>query len=294
MDLHGHITRYIEQRVAACAAATIEGERGILRGWAHHMGARPLRQIGGADIVRWLAEIRHLAPSTRRNRLRVVRAFCRWAIRHRLISRDPTADAPMPKVPRRPHRALTQEQAEAIVAECEDSRDRLIILLGLHIGLRRAEIAALHVEDLDMAASTVWVEGKGGHVRVLPMPGELVAAVDAYLRDWGVIHGPLVRGDKWPDRAVTPPWVGRRVTELARRAGVKRMPWDGVSAHALRHTAATHVARRTGSAMAVRDLLGHASLATSQVYVAEDPGRLAEAVEGRSYLVGRSPGLRAA
>lgn len=276
--------RYVRHRRATAAPLTIRTERCILLGFATACGNRNIMAVGRTTIEKWMASIRHLAPTTQRARFTVVRGFFRWATRERIIPRDPTDGLAAPKVPRRPHRALNHDQAASLLDACRDSRDLLIVLLGLQLGLRRAEIASLRLEDIDFAEHVLTVTGKGGHARTLAIPDELRHALDRYLRDRPAIHGPLIRGDLKPSDPVQPVWVGRAVTRVARDAGVKRAAWDGVSAHALRHTAGTDVARTTGGdVVAVRDFLGHANLATSQTYVAGDPERLREAIEGRRY-----------
>lgn len=284
-EIHRTVVRYLRHRRPLVAPTTLITERTILIGWSRHMGNRLLANIGQGHIEAWLDSITHLAPRTRRARFTIVRSFLAWCVDERLIARNHADRIPTPKVPRTTHRALNQQQTRALLDACATSRDRLIILLGLQLGLRRAEIAGLTVEDIDWHDRTLLVTGKGGHQRTLWIPDELAEAIEAYLADSPAIHGPLIRGDRYPTRPVAPPWVGRRVTVLCRAAGVKRQAWDGVSTHALRHTAGTDVARSTGGdVVAVRDFLGHASLATSQVYVAGDPLRLRSAIDGRRYL----------
>lgn len=114
---------------------------------------------------------------------------------------------------------------------------------------------------------------------------------------------PLLRGtvgDRWragptPTPAgISPPCTSGRVAKWAKLAGIKDHRWDGVSAHALRHTAASDVLERSNNLQAVQEMLGHADLATTSIYLRRvAAGRLREAMEGRKYTTSLpSPGRR--
>jgi site-specific recombinase XerD len=161
-----------------------------------------------------------------------------------------------------------------------------VLVLALHTGLRRAELADLEVGDVDLTARTVFVRhGKGGHARMVPLSIEAGRAVAAYLASEGLCHGPFVRSLREPQEGITPEWLGQLFSDLAYRSGVKVRSRDGVSQHATRHTFATDVYEQTDDVLAVRDLLGHESLATTQIYVrGMNVERLRPAVEGRTYM----------
>jgi integrase len=281
------IDDYLEGRRASIEPISLESERHVLNQWAEHMGGLQPRQIGRTAIQRWLVEIEGRADTTKRNRYTIVRMFFDDMVRDpsNPIKANPLRQVPVPKVARGRHRSLNWEQSRNLVRACTDSRERCIVVLGLQLGLRRAELAGIRLEDIDWAEERLYVVGKGGHSRNLPIPSEALRAITDYLDDSPAAHGPLLRNDRFPERGVNPVWVGRKVSAIAKRAGVKRFPWDGVSTHALRHTAATHVARNTGgNVVQVRDFLGHANIATSQVYIDEDAERLRDAISGRTYM----------
>lgn len=262
---------------------TGRGQRDTLRGFAAVAPHDPSK-ITRKTIERWLGTIRHLSPGTRRNRYSVVRCFIKWLQRRNYLKRDPMRDLNPPKVPRAVHRAISDSQAHALLAACENPRDQVIVSLGLQLGLRRAEIAGLEVGSFSPGGDVVVVTGKGGHQRQLPVTTALRENLRRYLSWSGVSAGPLIRLPGCPERGVTPPWIGRRVTILAYKAGIKERPRDGVSTHAMRHHAATAVYHRTGDVLVVRDMLGHQSLAVTQVYVkGMDVSKMREAMEGRDY-----------
>jgi integrase len=271
-------------RIGAITPATATNQRSTLGQFAEVMGRRDVSRIGRTDIERWLQTISHLSPGTRRNRWSTVRLFLAHMVADGKLRRNPCDQIPAPKVPRSRHRSLSHDATTALLAACPDARARCIIILGLQLGLRRAEIAGLEVGDIDWSAQTVEVTGKGGHVRVVPLTAEARRAVDAYLAESPANGGPLIRCDRYPTRPVKPAWVGRLVTAIAYNAGVKLGPRDGVSTHALRHTAATDCYQSSRDVMVVRDMLGHRDLSATATYVRGlDVGRLREQMEGRRY-----------
>ncbi len=176
----------------------------------------------------------------------------------------------------------------ALVAGCTTPRERVLVLLALHTGLRRAELAALEVGDVSLAARTLFVrEGKGGASRAVPLSEEAARVVGSYMAGEGLSAGPLLRSLVHPERGVSPQTVWRTFDAVARRSGVKVRSGDGVATHAARHTCATDVHRASGDVMVVQAILGHKHLSTTEVYVAGlDVERLRSAVEGRRYLGG--------
>jgi integrase/recombinase XerD len=150
-------------------------------------------------------------------------------------------------------------------AEPRDLRDRALLELLYGCGLRAAEACALHLRDVRLEAETVRVTGKGGKQRVVPLGGAARAALERYLArgrprlaaDGG--SGRLflsVRG-----RPLAPSDVRRALQRALRRAGVAQR-----SPHALRHTFATHLLEGGADLRSIQDLLGHASVGTTQVY----------------------------
>jgi len=267
------------------ARETARTSRYILAGFAAAVGDGPARSLDRAGIDRYLVAIRSMAPSTRRTRYSVVCCFCRWLTMTGRVHTDPTVGVRPPKVPRPSYRALESPDSAALLAACVNVTERLVVTLGLQLGLRRAEIAGLELADVAMTDGTVLVRmGKGGHHRLVPLTVECRSAVAAYLASRPSQGGPLLRCYKYPSCGVTPAWVGRLVNTVAYRAGVKQRARDGVGCHSLRHTAASDVYRRTRDVMLVRDMLGHQSLSTTQVYVRSlDVEGLREGMEGRSY-----------
>lgn len=176
---------------------------------------------------------------------------------------------PRVRVPPPDPRGLSRVQVERIRRSYRSTRERVVVELGVVAGLRRAELAALRVEDLDLEALVVLVRrGKGGRRRVVPITVEVAAAVRAYLLETGHRGGPLIRAARDPSTGIGPQAVWELVDRVLRRAEVKVEAHDGVSVHALRHTAGTRAHELTGDLVLVRDFLGHSSVATTQRYCA--------------------------
>ncbi len=175
----------------------------------------------------------------------------------------------MPK--RLPH-SLRGDEPDRLLVATRGPRDRLLVLFGLYLGLRCAEIVCRRVEDLDLAGGVCQVRrGKGDRDRAVPIPARLRPELAAWLdgRSGWVFPGRGRAGH------LTTRGVQKVVAAAARRAGIARH----VHPHALRHSYATRLLRTGADILEVRDLLGHASIATTQLYLSSEPERLRAAVD---------------
>lgn len=173
-------------------------------------------------------------------------------------------------------RVLTAGEARRLLDAAGSARDRALIAFGLYAGLRRDEMRHLDMGDVDLEAGQVFVrKAKGGKQRFVPLHRELRAAYLSHLN--GVLRdeGPLFEGrrGRLADRTIQD-----IVTKTARRAGLR-----GVHTHTLRHTFATAVYEAGQDLLAVKDLLGHESVSTTQIYTHLSVGRLRGAVDGFSF-----------
>jgi site-specific recombinase XerD len=260
-------------------------------------GDGPARKIDRAAAEAWKARVAHLKPSTQRLRHTTVSCFCEWLVDEEILRRNPFRQVKPPKAQRRPPRALPHEGVARLYDVVPDVRGRVIVSLMVQQGLRCMEVSGLTVGDVDLEERTMRVSGKFGHERVLPVTEGCVADLTLYLLRHPAAGpwAPLVRA--WrpnggsmrttepvaSDRPLSAYTLSKMVTEWMVDAGIKRSPRDGVSAHALRHTCATDMLAGGADLLEVRDVLGHTSVATTQVYLSVQPGRLASAMGGRSY-----------
>jgi integrase/recombinase XerC len=210
---------------------------------------RPVDEITEDNLVEWIAG-NAWSASTRRSVRASLRGFWSWAA-SRGHCADVAAGLPAAPVPRAvPRPAADQVILDALRAA--DARVQLMVELMAYGGLRRCEVARTRGDDV--TGEWLRVTGKGGHVRMVPLPAHLARRVAAY-------------GDHYVFRgAIDGHLSARRVGEL-----VGEVLPAGVTSHQLRHRFATAVYRGSHDIRAVQSLLGHAKLDTTMIYTAVDP-----------------------
>lgn len=264
------------------AAVTVKTARWVLLDFTAATPDAPER-LSRRHVERWLADQR-CGANTLYNRFSIVRTFCRWLVACRHIRRDVTIGITGPRRARSLPRSLHPTEVGAVLAKCPDRRARLVVSLMVFEGLRRVEVARLHIGDVDLDERIMLVRGKGDAERFLPLTDATYRALSAYLDDFPATSGPLVRSYQFPNRPLTADHIGRLVTEWMVEAGVKRRARDGKSAHAFRHTCASDVLDRGANIRQVQLMLGHASLETTQIYLRRaDAAALREVMNGRTY-----------
>jgi site-specific recombinase XerC len=201
------------------------------------------------------------------------------------LARNPALEISKPRLPKRVPRALPPEQVALLLEVIERPRDRAMAWLMVGMGLRCGEVASSQVEDWDQRSGTLFVQGKGEHERVLPVPSEVAAVLRDHLAERRAgATGPMFRSLRSPAEGLRPHSISRLVGEWMLAAEIKRAARDGVSAHALRHTCASDVLDRCGDLRLVQNLLGHGNVATTSVYLRRASlGQLRNAMEGRDY-----------
>lgn len=239
------------------ARETIWARCAIAREW---LGRLDWRRATFRDVERWLAE-RGRGPGGTRNLVAGLRAWYRWAIREGMCEHDPTLLVDMPRLAQRLPRPARDEQIGHVLAASTPQTAALIGLMA-GAGLRCVEASRLDWNDVDLRAGRIVVMGKGMKERALELaPGvmRLLAALDG-------IDGPVfvgVRGGR-----LSP----ARVSQIV--CGAFRCQGYATVAHQLRHRFATTALRDPeADIMDVRDLLGHSSVATTQIYTKSVPGR---------------------
>jgi integrase len=244
---------------------TVARRRWAIRSLLRHIDPAPLGAVTEDLVLDWLATMPR--PSTRHAALSDLRVLCRWALRRGLLDHDPTEHVPRVLVPRTLPRPLPDGAPALVLAACRDVLDRRIVLLGLCAGLRASEMAALHRRDIDQQHLIVRA-GKGGVDRRVPThPALWAELVD--VRGW-VLPSP-----RWDCDHLSPITVSSRMTRLLRSVGIEG------SAHRLRHSFASELARATGGdVLLIGDLLGHQDPSTTLSYCRPDADRAAVAVSG--------------
>lgn len=284
--LGGHITPYLNDRVNLhrMSRSSAKDARYTLDQFAAAHGNRPVEQLSTRTVERWLTSLGHLSPATRRNYLSRVRGFCDWLAARKLIRRNPCDDIPPIRQPRRVSRAMPSDDIAALLRVVPDLRARVIVWLMVGCGLRCCEVSRIAVTDYDRRLETITVTGKGSHERTVPVPAEVASVLDQYLATERLTSGPLIRNRVHLSRGVSPRTLSIYMRRWMYEAGVKVRPWDGTSAHALRHTAATDVYDRCGNLRIVQEMLGHSLASTTSRYLGTaDLDAVRAAMQGRRY-----------
>ena len=229
-----------------------------------------------------LLTTRGVRPSTVIRKVAALRSFGRYLRRRGLIAADPASRLTLPRAGGRLPRFVPEAEIQRLLDgpwpdDLRALRDRAILELLYGTGMRLSELVQLDREDVDLAAGTARVSGKGRKERIVIFGPPTAGALRAYLHAGGGEGGgggrPLFTGPS--GRRLHPRTVQRRVgRQLARlaRAG-------GTSPHALRHSFATHLLDHGADIRAIQELLGHANLGTTQVYTHVSIEALREAVE---------------
>lgn len=286
-DLGGKAFRYVRIRRDAreWAPTTCRDNRYILERFVRLYPDLDLKRVRRKHIEKWMSS-RDISASSVARELSVVRTFFRWSLDRGWITNDPTRGITGPKRPEDPPRNLPGADITRLLTAVPDARARLICLLMVQEGLRRAEVAGLLVENLDVTNRLLRVRGKGGRVRELPYSDETAEAIRAYVSEYPTRLGPLIRSYTHPRDGLTPPAVGMLVSGWMRDAGIKVHAYDGRSGHALRHSAASDMLDHGADPRDVQEFLGHQDLSTTDRYLKRQRAatKLRKAASGRSYL----------
>lgn len=184
-----------------------------------------------------------------------------------------TPTRPRKKAKRRTPKFLRDDEVAALLGAVVGERDRLICLLGLYGGLRVSEMTKLGAEDVDLSGGLLELrQAKGNKDRTVPLHPMLAVALTEWLQRQ---RSGLVFPSSRTGRALTTRAVQLLVSLAGKRAGLVRR----VTPHTLRHTFACNLLRRGADLLEIKDLLGHSSVATTQIYAVAMPERLRGAVE---------------
>jgi integrase/recombinase XerC len=260
---------------------TLAGYLDFLTG---HIGRLPrladLEALTAADFRAWLASRGNHAAASRAHGLSIVRGFFRFLQRRELASNAMLSAVRGPRLPKSVPKALTTDEADAMLAAAGDAlepwqgkRDVALLTLLYGAGLRIAEALSLTRACAPIVPGVMIVTGKGGKQRQVFILDAVADAINAYI---AACPYPLL-----PDR---PLFVGFRGGPLVARVVQRRMAElrralnlpETATPHSLRHSFATHILGASGDLRAVQELLGHASISTTQRYTAVDAPRLLE------------------
>lgn len=259
----------------------------VLDSLAGHMDTRrvPLNARGEEIVTQidaWMAS-KLWSPTTCATNLGIVRPFLDWAAIRGIVTDGVTRELRNPRLPRTLPRAQSSEQVARLLAHVPDARGRAVVLLMAQCGLRACEVARLTIPEVDLADGALLIRGKGGSERMVYMSEETTEAVRAWMVARGPVAGHLISSHTEPGARMTAHWIGKLVAGWMADAGLKSFPSDGVSGHALRHTAATAMLRGGANIRVVQEALGHANITTTARYLRADDKEVRAAMAGLSY-----------
>ncbi len=271
----------VERQVSAHTLDAYRRDLTALAQWAQGQEIVDLEGLQ-ADQLRAFIAAGHragLAPKSLQRRLSACRSFYSWLLKHGHIPASPAAGLRAPKAPRKLPKVLDADEATQLVEVPTDAplglRDRALLELFYSSGLRLSELCALRWQDLDLAAGLVTVLGKGRKQRIVPVGRHARQALQAWREDRPAPNSAQV----FPGRGGAPisqRAVQLRIKQLAQRQGL----FKHVHPHMLRHSFASHILESSGDLRGVQELLGHADIATTQVYTHLDFQHLAKVYDG--------------
>lgn len=285
------------------SANTLDGRRRDLSAFTRFTQAARYERLAQIDVhgVRaYAATLRRQGrdPATIARHLSSLRSLLAYAVNQNWLTHNPAAEVTAPKKVRALPKTLAREQIGALLDRRGDAadetadarlalRDRAIIELFYSSGLRLAELHGLDLLAFGTDFGEVRVTGKGSKTRILPVGGKARAA----LRDWLPARAELARPGEpalFVSRRgtrIARSTIALRLNQAARRAGLDAR----LHPHRLRHSFATHLLEESGDLRAVQELLGHASLSTTQVYTHVDFQRLARVYDDAHPRARRRP-----
>jgi tyrosine recombinase XerC len=281
---------YLEKERSA-SPHTVRGYLTDLDGFREYLESLPgLTGTGLDDIDRtvirnYLAYLyrRGNSKPTAARKLSTLKTFYKFLCARGLAAENPTVTFHGPKLPRKLPRYLDETSAAVLVEfPREDKfaavRDRAMLETLYGAGLRAGEVVGLDLDDVDLFSGTVKVKGKGDKVRVVPLGDTAVEAVKRYLDFRALLLSSRVGPPLAAEALFLNPSGGRLTSRSLQRIVKKyarQIPNVGdVSPHALRHSFATHLLDRGADLRSVKELLGHSSLSTTQIYTHLSTNRL--------------------
>jgi integrase/recombinase XerD len=282
--------------------AYLELERGLSRNTLHAYQS-DLAQLGGflalrgvsplvaqhGDLAAFLSELATggenrpaVAPATLQRKAACLRSFYRHLRREGSIEHDPTTDLRGPPKTLRLPKVLSREQVSKLLAQPKGSeplalRDRSLLELMYACGLRVSETVGLGLDDVDLDEGMLRAHGKGSKERLVPVGRRAVSALEAYsARGRPALVGVRVEGSLFVNHrgaGLTRQGLYKIIQSHARGAGLDRQ----MTPHTLRHTFATHLLAGGCDLRSLQEMLGHADLATTQVYTHLSADRLKDA-----------------
>lgn len=269
-----------ERRLSACTLDSYHRDLQRVLAFCTREDITDWTALTSAHVRRFAASEfrRGQSPRSIQRRLSALRSFCKFLVREAVLAANPAVDVQAPKAAKRLPATLDVDQMQHLLSFRSDAtldvRDLAIMELFYSSGLRLSELTGLDLQDLDLRDRTVRVLGKGNRTRVLPVGRYAVAALTRWLAE-----RPKLAAADQPALFVSPRGlrlrsrsVQHRIAAWAKRRGLP----VHLHPHMFRHSFATHLLESSHDLRGVQELLGHASIATTQIYTHLDFQHLAK------------------
>ena len=279
-DIGVAATRFLQELadVRLASSHTVAAYRRDLSKFIEFCGkSKMLPDITRTDVQDWLVSghAAGLASSTLARRLSALSSFFDSAVQAGWCSANPTSGVRPPKQPKRLPRALPPEQTAALMRHGDgksDIRDLALLAVMYGCGLRVSETVGLNLSDINLHQFELRVLGKGNKERIVPLPHGAVEYLQAYLDERvSVVEEDALFLNRFSKRL-----TARSVQRMLKNRAIKSGADVSVTPHRLRHSFATHLLAGGVDLRAIQELLGHASLATTERYTHLDVAKLTE------------------
>lgn len=297
MGLSTHVERFLDHISVerGLSGNTIEAYRRDLTRYAEFLrqhGRRNLALAGEPEIAAFIQDLseseyepgKPYRPSSVARTLAAVRSFHKFLVREGDAPDDPAEGISRPKVPRNLPRPLTVDEVGALVSAPGDDgkpatlRDRAILETLYGTGLRISELVGLDLSAVDLEEGFLRAFGKGSKERIVPVGHTAAAAIEAWLPARAAVLARARRDRSDPDALFLNPRGGRLTRQgcwkIVAGYGLRAGLGGRLSPHVLRHSCATHMVDRGADLRVVQELLGHASVSTTQIYTKVTQTRL--------------------
>ena len=280
-----HLTGFLDYLQAECGLAvnTRKAYQGDLIGFLDYLadeGLGELAELTPVHVAAFVQSLHHTnkADASVARAVAAARMFCRYLVLHRVLAEDVSASIESPKKWQRLPTVLNDKAVKALLAapqadqDVHAVRDKALLTLLYATGIRAGEAASVNVDDVNFTVGVIRVLGKGNKERIIPVAQMALEAIRVYLSTYRGALQPVGSAlfVSRTGRAMSREDIYRIVRKYVRRAGLR----EKVSPHTLRHSFATELLSGGADLRSVQEMLGHADVATTQVYTHLDYNHL--------------------
>jgi len=216
-------------------------------------------------VMQWTVTLAGLAPASVCRKVSVLSSFFSFLADLGELDSNPARRIPLPKPASRIPNAISEEDAQRLLAAAASPFERAMLLLMLTAGLRRSEVGAIRLEDANLENQALLVRGKGAKQRMVPLMPQTARAIQDYLDVRPEVNQPYLFLSPQGQRLAAD-YINRTLRRILARAGLTKR----ITPHMLRHTFATHLVRNGVDVRTVQELLGHSDLETTANYLHSD------------------------